>query len=406
MLGITPSTQALRALLNGGNNRDNWKEGHTHAAERKLKAPEDTSQISFCGRLKHLTWAWFTLTMSTGGLALLLSATPHRFPGLTIIGKILYILNLVFFVSLVAGITARFIMTLSALKTSLTHPTESLFFPCFWLSTATILAGSCIYGVPSSGPWLPVALHVCFWIYVALSTLSAIVQFFILFKGAHLPIQSMTPAWILPIFPAMLVGTLAAVIAPLQPPEQRLPILVAGVSYLGLGLMVAFLIYPLYLRRLMQHGLPAPEMRPGMFIPVGQMGYTALALIRMSQTMPENSVYFAANPGAVTVLRTMALWIGIWIWMLGFWFLATSLIAVMEVVVEWRLRFSLSWWAFVFPNVGFAVATIEIGQEFGSQAVLWVSSAMTIALVVTWFVVLVAHVRAFLAKEIMWPGQD
>ena len=204
----------------------------------------------------------------------------------------------------------------------------------------------------------------------------------------------------------MLVGTLAAVIAPLQPPEQRLPILVAGVSYLGLGLMVALLIYPLYLRRLMQHGLPAPEMRPGMFIPVGQMGYTALALMRMSQTIPENSAYFAANPGAVTVLRTMALWIGIWIWMLGFWFLATSLIAVMEVVVEWRLRFSLSWWAFVFPNVGFAVATIEIGQELRSQAVLWVSSAMTIALVVTWFVVLVAHVRAFLTKEIMWPGQD
>src|ERR1700733_15279529 len=109
MLGITPFTQALRALLNGGNHRDNLEEGHTRAAEQKLKAPEDTSQIGFCGRLKHLTWAWFTLTMSTGGLALLLSATPHRFPGLTIIGKIFYILDLVFFVSLVAGITARFI---------------------------------------------------------------------------------------------------------------------------------------------------------------------------------------------------------------------------------------------------------------------------------------------------------
>ncbi len=56
--------------------------------------------------------AWFTLTMSTGGLALLLSATPHRVPGLTIIGKMFFILDLFFYVSLVAGISALFVTNL------------------------------------------------------------------------------------------------------------------------------------------------------------------------------------------------------------------------------------------------------------------------------------------------------
>jgi hypothetical protein len=32
-------------------------------------------------RLKHFTWAWFLSTMSTGGLAIILAETPHKFHG-------------------------------------------------------------------------------------------------------------------------------------------------------------------------------------------------------------------------------------------------------------------------------------------------------------------------------------
>lgn len=125
---------------------DDWEEGHTHAADQKHKAAEDTSKITFKERLKHVTWAWFTLTMSTGGLALLLHSTPHQFRGLDVIGKIVFIGNLCLFTVLLAGITTRFILTPRALRASLTHPTESLFFPCVFLSAATIIANSGAYG--------------------------------------------------------------------------------------------------------------------------------------------------------------------------------------------------------------------------------------------------------------------
>lgn len=182
--------------------------------------------------------------------------------------------------------------------------------------------------------------------------------------------------------------------------------LVAGVTYQGLGFMVALLVFPLYLGRLMQDGLPAPAMRPGMFIAVGPAGYTALALIGMARAIPEDYGYFAVYPIASQVLRVMATWLSVWIWCLGFWFFAISCVAVVSEALQRKFRYSLVWSSFVFPNVGFTVATGYIGQELGSDAVTWVATALTICVVMMWFVVLFAHIRAVIRKKIMWPGRD
>lgn len=80
------------------------------------------------------TWAWFTVPLSTAGIGILLAATPHRFDGLTTIGKIFFILALVTYVAAIAAITTRFVMQPRLIHCSLIHPTESLFFPTSVLS--------------------------------------------------------------------------------------------------------------------------------------------------------------------------------------------------------------------------------------------------------------------------------
>ncbi|KAI8725366.1 hypothetical protein NCS52_00107600 [Fusarium sp. LHS14.1] len=386
--------------------KDNWEEGHTRAADQRLRSSDSLSSVFMLERVKHMTWAWFTFVMSTGGIALVLHSTPNQFDGLRVIGKIFFIFTIIIFIGIVTGLIVRFSTTDRALRNSLLHPTESLFFPCSLLSVATILTNTAAYGLPETGSWLATALRVCFWLYTALSTLSAIVQFFVLFKGAHLPIHSMTPGWILPIFPAMLTGTLASAIMPSQSPEHRIPMLVAGVTYQGLGWTVATLVYPLYLGRLMQDGLPAPAMRPGMFIAVGPAGFTSVALIGMAQSIPEGYGYFKTYPMAPQVLQILALWVSIWIWCIAFWFFSFSLLAVLSSALQWRLRYSMTWWAFVFPNVGFTLATARIGEQLESPGIRWVSTVMTIFLVGLWFMVLYAQVSAVIRRKILWPGRD
>lgn len=139
------------------------------------------------------------------------------------------------------------------------------FFGCFWLSLVTIFSGIEIYGVPHAGPWLIVALRVLFWIYAACATLSSTLQYYLLITRAHtkLNIHTMTPAWLLPVFSAMLTGTLASFACRSQPPEQQLPIVVAGIAFQGLGFMFSFGIIILFFGRLMQSGYPVGDQRPG-----------------------------------------------------------------------------------------------------------------------------------------------
>lgn len=141
--------------------------------------------------------------MSTGGIALLLSQTPHRFPGLTTIGKIVYVYDLAIFLLLTACITTRFIRKPGSFTRSLLHPTEALFFPTFFLAIVIVFLGAQAYGGPSTGPWLNTAERVLFWIYCAVTFCVAVGMYYSLFRARpqRLTIQSMTPGWILPIFP-------------------------------------------------------------------------------------------------------------------------------------------------------------------------------------------------------------
>jgi tellurite resistance protein TehA-like permease len=91
------------------------------------------------------------------------------------------------------------------------------------------------------------------------------------------------------------------------------------------------------------------------------------------------------------------------LWALSFWWFG---IAVTAVIQSPPKDFHLGWWAAVFPNTGFTLATISLGSAFRSEPVLWFATVMSIALVVTFFFVLYHHVRAVIKQEIMYPGRD
>ena len=208
----------------------------------------------------------------------------------------------------------------------------------------------------------------------------------------------------MPVFPIMLSGTLASTIAPSQPTSHRMTILVAGISFQGLGWMLSLIMDALYVHRLLQFGLPDPNLRPGMFIAVGPPSFTGLALIGMSNALPANYSFFATHSLAIEILQTLALFTGIFLWSLAFWFFCIALVSVFAGLR--KMNFHLVWWAFVFPNVGFTIATIRIGEGLRSQAILWVGSVMTIFLVAIWLFVLAMHARAVLTKQILMPGKD
>lgn len=87
----------------------------------ELEVKGEEARFSWLGRLKHFTWANFTLPLSTGGLALLLAEQTQgfKFRGLQTIGKFVYILDLVLFTLVASAITYRFVKFPGTLKKSI-----------------------------------------------------------------------------------------------------------------------------------------------------------------------------------------------------------------------------------------------------------------------------------------------
>ncbi|KAF1839421.1 hypothetical protein BDW02DRAFT_563961 [Decorospora gaudefroyi] len=349
--------------------------------------------------------AWYTLPMSTGGLALLLhpSNQPHTFTGLVTIGETIFIFDLILFTVITCAITYRFIRRPSLLKQSLLHPSESLFFATPFLAFACIIGGMSLYGTPHCGPWLPRAYDILFWIYFSTTFLVAATQYYLLFSSPALKMQDMTPAWDLPIFPFMLSGTLAAIGAASDP--NAVTMVVAGLTAQGLGMVVSVIMYVMYVHRMIEWGFPSPNSRPAMFIAVGPPAFTSLAIIGMAKGFPPNTTFFG-NDGLATAntLRLLATMVAVFIWSLAFWFFCIALLSIVAAARE--VTFHLNWWAFVFPNVGFTLATIKIGSMFRSAGVSWVGSVMSVCLLGTYLFVFARCVRAVLRRDILSGGLD
>ncbi|KAI1346992.1 voltage-dependent anion channel-domain-containing protein [Xylaria sp. FL0043] len=360
-------------------------------------------KLGFRQRIHHFTWAWFTLPMSTGGLSLLIYAQPYQFPGLRQIGFAVYVTNLLIFLTVVACMITRFCLYRDDLRSSVTHAREGLFFPTFFLAIATIITSTERYVVPRNDAPLRWVILTAFWGYLIVTLALAVGQYSHLFAKHKFALTTMMPTWILPIFPVMLSGTIASVIASTQPDIAAIPIIVGGLGAQGLGISVSILMYAHMVGRLMQADLPNREHRPGLFMNVGPPAFTALAFIGMANGLPDSLDRQQGGTLDVGVIRTLALIAAIFLWGLSLWWFSIAAVAVIRSRPKY---FHLGWWAMVFPNTGFILATISIAKEFKSPHVLRFTSAMSILLVLMYVFVLVSHIRAVVKQDIMYPGRD
>ncbi|PYH40161.1 tellurite-resistance/dicarboxylate transporter family protein [Aspergillus saccharolyticus JOP 1030-1] len=347
-------------------------------------------------------WSWYAISLSWGGIAVLLHQTPHQFRGLSTLGTIVFLANLVLYVFITGAFIFEAIRPSGHPKPSgawsvrrrvlhLQQPTELYFLPIALLAFAAIVFGVSYYGTPHCGPWLGRTLHVVFWVYTGVSLALCGLLAWILphthtQPEAHYPIVQ-----ILPFFPPMLSGTMAGILAPNQPSARALPMLVGGTTMQGLGILMFFVVLTQTAHSLTRSGLPAPHFRPEMFIAVGPPCFTILAWCGMAQaaveTLPPHFLSQASHVPTAEVLYVLAVAAGVSLWALALVLCALAGASLAEALVRGTIRYELNWWCMVFPLTGFVLATCTLGQALEAPAVLWVGSAMTIAQVALWLVI-------------------
>jgi C4-dicarboxylate transporter/malic acid transport protein len=395
------SRMSLHSLL------ENPKTTSTMSETTPILPDPKKDHLPWSQRLHHFTWSWFEVTMSTGALATLLGQQPYTFSGLKTIGVIFFLLDLALFALFSATITYRFISIRGSLSRSLRHPYESFFFGAYFVSAALLLYCIDLYGEPACGPWLTKAVEVLYWAYAGAVLLVAVFQYHVIFELNRIPVTHALPAWILPVYPFLMLGVVGSAMLKHQPPSAGLPIFIGSIAFQGLGWTVAYFMLTIYVMRLVNSEMPPAPKRPAMFVAVGPAAYTANTFVALGlqapKHVPEGFLGITSIPVA-DVLKIFGVVAGIFLWLVAFWFAALSVVSVLASARE--SHFTLNWWAFIFPNVGLIVALLQIANALDLRSAKIICSVATVIMVALWFFVLYMNVRGVLRKELLWPGHD
>lgn len=352
------------------------------------------------------------MTMATGGIANVLHTVPFRFHGIYALGCIFFLLNIVLFIFDVFMISMRFYLYPSTFKASFLHPTESLFIPAAVIGFGTILMNITQYGVgEKTGYWLKETMTMMYWIYCGLAVVFSFIIYLIMWSTQTFTISRMTPVWIFPAYPLLIVGPHAGQLSAKTNGSRSLDIIISGYTLQGIGFMVSLMIYSAFIYRLMTQKLPKESLRPGMFISVGPSGFTIAGVVTMGQNLPRvvPPNFMGAGNGAFAarVSMIMANWLGLWLWGLAFWFFFVSVGAHWSCAARGKMDFAMTWYSFVFPNTALTTATFAVARALdNNRPIQYVGCALTVGLIITWLFVFSMMVRAVWLKQILWPQKQ
>ncbi|KAK6070963.1 c4-dicarboxylate transporter malic acid transporter [Seiridium cupressi] len=336
---------------------------------------------------------------------------PFRSDWLYYIGLVFFLFNLCLFLLNCILITIRFCLVPGSFVHSFLDQTESLFIPAVIVSSALIMINLCEYGLPYCGLWLQRVVQLFFWIYVAISFTFSAAMYLTLWSTQIFPIHMMTPVWVFPAYPLLLVAPFASnLIKSVAQSEAGMlvnftAIALCAVTVQGTGFLISFMVCAAFLYRLMTQKLPRDMQRPGVFISIGPSGFTCAGLVALGNQ--SDLILPSDIPGrehAVYIIQILSVMLGLWMWGLSLWFFLVSVGSLHKYLHrENKMPFQITWWSFVFPNTALVTATIAMGNALNNNGLKIFGCVMAALLIVVWFLVLVRMIKALWNREVLWP---
>lgn len=222
----------------------------------------------------------------------------------------------------------------------------------------------------------------------------------------------MTPVWIFPCYPLLVIGPHASNLAGrlTSRPGDAMSIIIGAFVLQGIGFLLSLMIYAAYIYRLMTQKLPAANLRPGMFVSVGPSGFTIAGIVNMGLLIPRYASDDFLLPGnghlAGQISKVCAIWMGLWLWGLAFWFFFVSVGAHWSCMRHGKMTFSMTFYSYVFPNTALTTATFAIAKALNNRPIRILGCVMTCLLICVWIIVFVLMIRAVWRKDILWPEKQ
>ncbi len=332
---------------------------------------------------------WFASVMGTGIVANAAATLPLRLPGLLLVARGVWVLDLVLLLVVLGATVLHWHHHPARARGHLADPVMSHFYGAPAMALMTVGAGALLVGTPLLGEPLAVGLDAVLWTTGTLLGLwTAIAVPYRVFTSNEVGIDSAFGGWLMPIVPPMVSAATGPLLLPHLPEGQwQLAMQLVCSMMFGLALLASLVVISLIWSRLAHHGIGAAAAVPTLWIVLGPLGQSVTAAHTLGATAVD---VLPAPYGRVT--EAMGLVYGLPVW--GFAMLWLALAVTLTVRTARRgLPFSLTWWSFTFPVGTVVTGTSALAATTGADFLVLAAAVLYSGLVAAWAVVATRTVR-------------
>lgn len=344
--------------------------------------------------IRHFTPNWFTVTMGTGVVALILPELPFAHSLMAHLAVLLWQFNIALFLMFSLLYVLRWIIYPTEAKQIFSHASMSLFLGAIPMALATIINGYLKFGIHLYGDWVVPFAQLLWYIDVLLAvSIAWIVPFYMYNRQQH-ELQSMTAVWLLPIVACEVAAATGGLLLPhIAVGQQALGILLGGYVLWGISVLPAFAILTILMLRLALHKLPSKELAISSWLALGPIGTGALALLILGAQAPQvlavieqqSLGVFCQQAGIVVSLILMGF---------GLWWLGIAVLTTLKHA-KTALPFNLGWWGLTFPLGVFTLAVLNLAQQLHVSFIQSIGYALAVILIMLWLVVVTKTAQGF-----------
>ncbi|KAJ5730932.1 uncharacterized protein N7483_005440 [Penicillium malachiteum] len=374
----------------------------TNESQRTVQPPTTKHDQGWRRVVRNFTPSWFSVTMGTGIVSILLHNIPYNGAWIYWISSGIFALNVLLFgLGCVISIL-RYTLYPEIFKVMITHPVQSMFIGTFPMSLATIINMTVSVCVPVWGEWVKY-LAWGLWIFDAVvSVVTALSLAFILMThGNEIHLSSMTAVWLLLIVSCIVAASSGAIVAEVLP-NKKYALWTLLVSYVlwGIGVPLALMVMAIYFQRLTLHKLPPKAVIVSVFLPLGPLGQGGYGIMKLGQCVQD---IFAKTQTLETtsgpILYTLGFLVAFVMWSFG---LVWLFFALASITKSQKFSFNIGWWGFTFPLGVYAASTIQIGTELPSSFFQVLGMILAFFVVLLWIIVSIGTLRRVISGKLFF----
>lgn len=343
--------------------------------------------------IRHFTPNWFTVTMGTGVLALIIAELPVAKSLMWSLGAMLWQVNMVLFMLFTVLYALRWIIFTTEAKQIFKHPSMSLFLGAIPMALATILNGFLKFGPALYGDVAIQIAEMLWYVDVILALMIAWIVPFCMYSVQQHELKNMSALWLLPIVACEVAASSGGLLlAHLEAGQNAVAILFSSYLLWGISVLPAFAILTILMLRLALHQLPAKELAISSWLALGPIGTGALALLLLGAQAPQ-----VLNSIGMQALGEIFYYAGIFgsLILIGFgtWWLGIALLTTLKHRKD--LPFNLGWWGLTFPLGVFSLAILNLGQQFALPFICNIAYGLATILILLWIMVVSKTTQGF-----------